>query len=190
MHEFPWQGVPEDDPAQAAARRAEAVKALQQPLPAWTGEDVDLEAFLHWVRLLVPGLVGIISLPIGIARQSGGAVMLGSGCFAILLSLGELRLRRRRRIRLFGRRGLRVGKALRGPALCFGIGLAVGGTTHLAGHVSLAVTWTLVGVGTAVPALVLLYRYWQDLQLSRWLGWTPRTPRGAHLPDRLARGPK
>jgi hypothetical protein len=158
MHEFPWQGVPEDDPAVVAARRAEATKALRQPLPTWTGQDVEFEAFRHWAERLIPGLVGIISLPIGIARESLGALMLGSGCFAILLSLGGFRLRRRR-IRLFGRRRFRVVAALRGPLPYPGIGSAVGGTARLAGHASPAVTWILAGVGTLVPAAVMSYRY-------------------------------
>jgi hypothetical protein len=187
MREQPWHGVPEDDPAQVAEQRAEAIKALREPLPSWSGQDIEVEAFLHWVERLVPGLVGALSLPIGIARHSAGAVMLGGGCLAILLSLGGFRLRRRW-TKLFARRIRdRVGKAARVPALCLGAGFALGGTAHLA-HANLAATWILVAAGTAVTAAAFWYRYWQDLRLSRWLGATPRTTRRVRT-RRYARRP-
>lgn len=189
MREQPWHGVPEDDPAQVARQRAEALEALKEPLPSWSGPDTELDAFLHWTERLVPGLVGVVSLPIGIARQSTGAVMLGGGCLVILVSLGGFRLRRRW-ANLFARRVRdRVGGVARVPALCLGIGFAFGGAARLAAHTGLAVTWILTGAGTVVPAAAFCYRYWQDLRLSRWLGGTPpRSPFAARPPGRSERG--
>lgn len=172
MTEFEPGGLPEDDPEQLAARRAMALmRYLQQPSPdsaATSAQQMVDEEALRVLARSAPGYAGLVIVLVAIGERSGGALMLGFGCIGI--TLGFAVRRRRYRVQIFERQRRGLGNVLRQPLQCTGIGLTIGGLARLVAGATLPATWMTAGIAAAVPALVLLYRYWRGTRLGRWLG--------------------
>lgn len=174
MTEYEPGGLSEGDPEQAAARRAAALKRyMQQPFPGSavsSAQQSGEEEALRVLTRLAPGYAGLVFVLVAVGERSGGALMFGFGCIGISLGLGVRR--QRYRVQLFERAGRGLGRALRRPALCLGIGLAVGGLARMVATESIAAAWTVAGVAAAAPALVLLYRHWwRNTRVAQWFSY-------------------
>lgn len=173
MTELEPGGLPEGDQEQVAASRAAALRRyMQPPLPqgaVFGAQQNGEEEAMRVLARVAPGYAGLVIVLVAFGEGSGGGLMLGFGCIGIALGLGFKK--RRYRVQLFERDGVGLGRVLRRPAQCMGIGLAVGGLARLVAGASLPAAWTVAGIAAAVPALALLYRYLRGTRLAGWLGY-------------------